>query len=142
MDKLVIAKQASDLHTNYFAQRVLYQYLSDNDIDLHIAKICKKYASQKNAMIDAIRRYFPVEVKYSNPDGGMFLWAILPEGISARAVFDEAIEENIAFVPGDPFYVRAVNANTMRINFSCVDEKTIETGIKKFGEILKRFVCK
>jgi 2-aminoadipate transaminase len=141
MEKLLIAKQASDLHTNYFAQRVLYQYLSDNDIDLHIRRICEKYRSQKNAMVSAIKRYFPEQVRCSNPDGGMFLWAILPEGISARAVFDEAIKDNVAFVPGDPFYVRPINANTMRLNFSCVDEATIETGIKALGRILKNFIA-
>lgn len=141
MEKLLIAKQASDLHTNYFAQRVLFQYLADNDIDTHIVRICEKYRSQKNAMVSAINRYFPEQVKCSNPDGGMFLWAILPQGMSARAVFDEAIKENVAFVPGDPFYVRPIKANTMRLNFSCVDEATIETGIRKLGTILNRYAA-
>jgi 2-aminoadipate transaminase len=139
MEKLLVAKQASDLHTNYFAQRVLYQYLTDNDIDGHIARIREKYRSQKNAMVDAIQRHFPKEVECSNPDGGMFLWAILPKGVIARSVFDEAIKDDVAFVPGDPFYVKPVKANTMRLNFSCVDEATIEMGIRKLGAILKRF---
>lgn len=140
IDKLIIAKQAADLHTNYFAQRTLYQYLSDNPIDEHISHIRQRYASQKQAMINSIREYFPEEIEYSNPDGGMFLWAILPEGIIARRVFDKAIRENVAFVPGDPFYTRNVKANTMRLSFSCVDEATIETGIKKLGTILKSFI--
>jgi 2-aminoadipate transaminase len=140
VDKLLIAKQASDLHTNYFAQRVLYQYLLDNDIDAHIARIRIKYSSQKNAMVRSIKEYFPPEIEYSNPDGGMFLWAILPTGVYARKVFDEAIKHDIAFVPGDPFYVRKTNVNTMRLNFSCVDEETIEKGISKLGMILKQFV--
>jgi 2-aminoadipate transaminase len=142
MEKLLVAKQASDLHTNYFAQRVLYQYLCDNNLDLHIERICGKYRSQKNAMVIAIQRYFPQEVRCSNPDGGMFLWAILPQGISARAVFDESIKANVAFVPGDPFYVRPIKANTMRLNFSCVDEATIEIGIRILGNILKEFIAK
>jgi 2-aminoadipate transaminase len=141
IEKLVIAKQASDLHTNYFAQRVLYQYLLDNDINEHISKIQKKYSDQKDAMIRSIEKHFPVEVTCSNPNGGMFLWAILPENISAREVFDTAIKENVAFVPGDPFYVRKMAVNTMRLNFSSVDENTIEKGISKLGIILKRF-CK
>ena len=70
----------------------------------------------------------------------MFLWAILPTGVYARKVFDEAIKHDIAFVPGDPFYVRKTNVNTMRLNFSCVDEETIEKGISKLGMILKQFV--
>lgn len=139
VEKLLVVKQASDLHTNYFAQRVLYQYLLDNDIEAHIALIRKKYSSQKNAMVRSIKEYFPPEIKYSNPDGGMFLWAILPAGVNAREVFDEAIKRDIAFVPGDPFYVRKKNVNTMRLNFSCVDEKTIEKGISKLGTILREF---
>ncbi|MCE9500384.1 MAG: PLP-dependent aminotransferase family protein, partial [Leptospira sp.] len=129
IDKLLVAKQASDLHTNYFAQRILYQYLEDNDLELHIQKIKKKYSEQKNAMMRSIEKHFPQEVQYSNPDGGMFLWAVLPEWISSRKVFEAAIKQNIAFVPGDPFYVHKSDINTMRLNFSCVDEKTIETGI-------------
>lgn len=136
-EKLVIAKQASDLHTNYFAQRVLYQYLEDNDIDAHIEKIRERYRRQRDAMIGAIGRHFPEEVRCSNPDGGMFLWAILPEGVSALDVFDSAIRRNVAFVPGDPFYVGKTGVNTMRLNFSCVDEATIEVGIERLGGILK-----
>jgi 2-aminoadipate transaminase len=140
VDKLLIAKQASDLHTNYFAQRVLFQYLLDNDIDAHITRIRKKYSSQKNAMVRSIKEHFPQEIQFSNPDGGMFLWAILPKGVHAREVFDEAIKRDIAFVPGDPFYVRKTGVNTMRLNFSCVDEETIEKGISKLGLILKKFI--
>ncbi len=138
-EKLIVAKQASDLHTNYFAQRVLFQYLEDNDIDEHIKKINAKYYSQKEAMIKAIQKYFPEQVKYSNPDGGMFLWGILPDKISALKVFEKAIKQNVAFVPGDPFYVNKRDVNTMRLNFSCVDENIIESGIRRLGNILKEF---
>ncbi len=72
-EKLIIAKQAADLHTNYFAQRVLYQYLIDHNIDDHISNIRQKYFLQKEAMIQSIKNYFPNVIKYSNPDGGMFL---------------------------------------------------------------------
>jgi len=140
MEKLIIAKQASDLHTNYFGQRILFQYLTDNNLDLHITKIRAKYSKQKDAMVAAISKYFPKEIRYSDPDGGMFLWAILPEGISSRAVFDLAIEKKVAFVPGDPFYVNRTNANTMRLNFSCVDEETIEIGIRRLGKIISDFI--
>ncbi|MDI6401257.1 PLP-dependent aminotransferase family protein [Balneolaceae bacterium ANBcel3] len=140
-DKLLIAKQASDLHTNYYAQCVLYQYLCDNNMDEHISAIREKYFNQKEAMIRSIQKHFPEEVQYSNPDGGMFLWAILPEGISAHKVFHEAIKHHVAFVPGDPFYVDKKDINTMRLNFSCVDEPTIEKGISTLGKILKKYVA-
>lgn len=138
-EKIIIAKQAADLHTNYFAQRILYQYLLDNDIDTHIEKIRRKYFLQKEAMIGAIKDYFPPEVLYSNPDGGMFLWAILPLELSSMKVFEESVKENVIFVPGDPFYTKKTAVNTMRLNFSCVEESTIEVGIKKLGTIIKSF---
>ncbi|MFP4444548.1 MAG: aminotransferase class I/II-fold pyridoxal phosphate-dependent enzyme [Spirochaetia bacterium] len=137
IEKLLIAKQASDLHTNYFGQRILYQYLTDNDVDEHISLIKEKYLSQKEAMIRAIRKHFPPGVKHSNPDGGMFLWVILPQEISARGLFDRAITQDVAFVPGDPFYINPENINTLRLNFSCVNEGMIEKGIKILGNLIK-----
>jgi 2-aminoadipate transaminase len=139
-EKVVIAKQAADLHTNYFAQRVLYQYILDNNIDTHIQKIREKYHAQKAAMIEAIKKYFPAQIQFSNPDGGMFLWAILPSGIRARDVFEKSAKENVVFVPGDPFYTKSVNVNTMRLNFSCVDEEAIDIGVRKLGLILHSYL--
>ncbi len=140
IEKLLIAKQASDLHTNYFAQRVLHQYLMDNDIDAHVKKINERYARQKQAMIGAMKKYFPGGIKHSDPEGGMFLWVILPEHLSAKVLFDKAIKENVAFVPGDPFYIGKANVNTLRLNFSCVDEEKIEEGIKRLGKIIGKMI--
>ena len=140
MDKLIIAKQASDLHTNYFGQRIILQYLTDYDIDEHIEKIKEAYGRQRDSMVSAIEKYFPEETRYTKPEGGMFLWITLPEGLSAVEVFRKAIEKKVAFVPGDPFYVNRSNVNTLRLNYSSVDEETIETGIKRLGEVLKAMV--
>jgi 2-aminoadipate transaminase len=137
MDKLVIAKQATDLHTNYFGQRIVQRYLADNDIDAHIETIRQAYGSQRDAMVAAIRTHFPPSVKFSEPEGGMFLWVELPEGVSALKVFEKAIAEKVAFVPGDPFYVGRTDVSTMRLNFSCVDEATIEKGIGILGTVIK-----
>lgn len=133
MQKLIIAKQASDLHTDYLSQRILHQYLLDNDIDQHIAKITRVYGRQRQAMVEAIDTYFPSAIRYTKPDGGMFLWVTLPEGVSSMALFDTAIREKVAFVPGNPFYIRPHDTNTLRLNFSCVDEATIEIGIKRLA---------
>jgi 2-aminoadipate transaminase len=140
MDKLVIAKQATDLHTNYFGQRIVHRYLADNDIDAHIAKIRQAYGSQRDAMVKAIRAHFPPSVKFSEPEGGMFLWVELPGGVSALEVFEKAIAEKVAFVPGDPFYVGRTDVSTMRLNFSCVDAATIEKGIAILGKVLETVV--
>jgi len=140
MDKLVIAKQAADLHTNYLGQRIVLQYLKDNDLDLHIALIRKAYGSQREAMVAAIKQHFPAETRYTLPEGGMFLWITLPEGLSALTVFERAIQQKVAFVPGDPFYVNKKNVNTLRLNFSSVDEETIRTGIGRLGTVLKHLI--
>ena len=140
MEKLVIAKQASDLHTNYFGQRIIHQYLKDNDIDEHINKIRQAYGRQRDAMVTAIQDYFPAETSFTHPEGGMFLWITLPERLSAMEVFREAVKEKVAFVPGDPFYVNRSNVNTLRLNYSSVDEDTIRTGIQRLGSVLKAMI--
>jgi 2-aminoadipate transaminase len=137
MEKLIVAKQAADLHTNYFAQRVLLQYVQDHDIDEHIGRIRAVYASQKDTMTAAIAREFPTGIRCSDPEGGMFLWAVLPDDTPTREIFDAAIKRNVAFVPGDPFYVDGRRANTMRLNFSSVDTTVIDEGIARLGAILR-----
>jgi 2-aminoadipate transaminase len=137
MQKLIVAKQASDLHTNYFGQRIIMQYLKDNDINEHIAKIRQAYGRQRDAMVSAIREFFPKETQYTQPEGGMFLWITLPQRVSAMAVFNEAVKRKVAFVPGDPFYINKKEVNTLRLNFSSVEEDTIRKGIKRLGEVLK-----
>lgn len=134
IDKMVIAKQAADLHTNSFSQYVLYQYLISNDPSMHIAKIVKQYSAQKQAMVEAISRHFPESVKYTNPDGGMFLWATLPNNISSMELFEMALKDGVCIIPGHPFYIGKNDVSTMRLNFSCMDEATIEEGIKRLGK--------
>jgi 2-aminoadipate transaminase len=140
MDKLIIAKQAADLHSSPFTQCILYQYWKDNDIDAHIRKITNVYGKQRMAMINSIHRHFPQEVEYTRPEGGMFLWAALSGNLSSRDLLDIAMKDKVIFVPGDPFYVNRSIAPTMRLNFSCVDEETIELGIGKLGSAIKQLI--
>jgi len=143
MDRLITAKQASDLHTNYFVQRIIYQYLMDNNCDLHIAKICEVYGRQKNTMIESIKKYFPKNVTYTVPEGGMFLWITLPKGISSMDLFDLAIKQDVAFVPGNPFYTDGKQSyNTLRLNFSCSDVFAIEEGIRRLGRAIHDLISK
>ena len=132
-----VAKEAGDLHTNIFAQYLLWDYLTNNDLDVHIAKIKALYQKQAHAMMDAMGRYFPSAVKYTKPHGGMFLWVTLPEGVSAMSLFPKALEKRVAFVPGDPFYIGIENANTMRLNYTNADCETIAEGIRRLGDLLK-----
>lgn len=136
MEKLVTVKQAADLHTNYFSQRVLFQYLQDNDLDAHIRRITQAYKQQRDCMVENLRRYFPADVQITEPEGGMFLWMTLPEGISAMDLFERASARNVAFVPGNPFYVDADSVNTLRLNYTNSDNKEIESGIHRLAEAL------
>ncbi len=133
-----IAKEASDLHTNIFSQYLLWDYLTNNDLDTHIAKIKALYQKQAQAMTNAMDAYFPDTVKYTTPHGGMFLWVTLPEGVSAMKLFPKALERKVAFVPGDPFYIDIENANTMRLNYTNADCETIDEGIRRLGGLLKQ----
>ena len=140
MEKLNIAKQASDLHSNYFTQRLLFQYLQDNYLSDHIKKIRNLYGKQCKAMIDALREFFPKGIEFTMPEGGMFLWVTLPDNLSAMRLFEIAILKKVAFVPGNPFYVNRPDANTLRLNFSCVDEATIRIGIQRLGEAVQELI--
>lgn len=142
MEKLILAKQASDLHSNYFTQRVIYQYLMDNNVDKHIEKIRKMYRSQRNVMVEMIEEYFPESVNYTKPEGGMFLWVTLPEGLSSMELFDIAIRENVAFVPGNAFFADGSGDNTLRLNFSNSSADKIDEGIKRLGKAIKKLMNK
>ncbi|MEF2230800.1 MAG: PLP-dependent aminotransferase family protein [Pseudodesulfovibrio sp.] len=132
-DKLVIAKQAADLHTSTVAQAILRRYLETNDIEAHVALIRERYGRQRDCMVEMVRTYFPESVTITEPEGGMFLWATLPEGTSSMDLFDQAIRQKVAFVPGRPFYVDGSGENTLRLNFSNSDPARIEEGIRRLG---------
>lgn len=137
-EKLLIAKQAADLHTCHFTQYIIYQYLMKNDIDSHVAKVIQTYGQQCHTMLESIDTCFPADVKSTRPEGGMFLWVTLPANLSAMDLFNLAVKEKVVFVPGDPFYVNKKGVNTLRLNFSCVDGDTIQIGIKRLGEAISR----
>ncbi|MGP8080307.1 MAG: PLP-dependent aminotransferase family protein [Dehalococcoidales bacterium] len=142
MEKLIVAKQAADLHTTHFTQCILWQYMKDNDLDAHIRKIKECYGRQMKTMLHSIEKYFPDNVAHTTPEGGMFLWVTLPENTSSRDLLDLALKDKVIFVPGDPFYVNRRNTNTLRLNFSCTDEETIEIGIINLGKAMKQLLAK
>jgi len=91
-------------------------------------------------MLNSIQKYFPPSVTYTKPDGGMFLWAELPQNVTSLELFDLAVKDNVIFVPGDPFYVKKTRTRTLRLNFSYVDEGTIEIGIRKLGNAIRNLL--
>lgn len=142
MQKLITAKQATDLHTSHFTQSIVWQYLQDNDADAHIRMIREVYGRQCRAMQDGMRKYFPAEIHHTQPEGGMFLWIELPRHIAAMDLFELAVKDKVVFVPGDPFYVRGDRHNTLRLNFSCTDAPTTDVGIARLGRAIRTLMEK
>ena len=140
MEKIIVAKQASDLHSSSLSQRIVFRYLIDHDIDEHILKIREAYKRQRDLMVTMIEKCFPEEIKFTRPEGGMFLWITLPESLSSLHLFDLAKKENVAFVPGGAFYIDGGGDNTLRLNFSNSDEEKIEEGIKRLARVIKNLL--
>lgn len=138
-EKLLIAKQAADLHTSSFAQKIMAEFLSDNNLDEHIAKITEAYGNQCRAMQSSLGRHFPKSIGFTKPEGGMFLWGRLPEGMDSMELFQTAVQEKVVFVPGNPFYTGNGPTSTFRFSFSCVDTATIEEGVKRMAKALEPF---
>jgi 2-aminoadipate transaminase len=135
--KLVQAKQAADLHTPSFTQRMVYEAVKDGFLEQHIPEIRSLYASQCRAMLEAMARHFPDTVKWNRPEGGMFIWVKLPPGLDSSVLLEKAIAQNVAFVPGAPFFANEPQANTLRLSFVTVPPEKIEEGIGRLGKLLK-----
>jgi 2-aminoadipate transaminase len=111
--------------------------LQDNDLDEHLTGIKAAYKAQRDLMLEVIEECFPPEAGVTRPEGGMFLWVTLPEGVSSMALFEQAAQLNVAFVPGHPFYVDGGGGSTLRLNFSNSNEAKIETGIRRLADAMK-----
>jgi len=133
-------KQGADLHTNTFAQYVVYEYIKAGNLDRHIEEIKASYSERRGVMIEALKEHFPEDVRWYEPEGGLFLWAELPKGISATDLLPVAVEQKVAYVPGKPFYPHGDKDNTLRLNFSNAKPDEIREGIKRLGKVLRENV--
>ena len=139
-DKLLAYKATMDLHTNMFCQMVLFQYLQDNDLDEHIARTSLLYKQKVEFMLSCIDKYFPEGVSVTRPQGGMFMWVTLPDGIKGVDVQNAALKKGVAVTAGDPFYEFERDVPTIRLNFSNGSDEYIEKGIRILGEVIKEFM--
>ncbi|MES2070601.1 MAG: PLP-dependent aminotransferase family protein [Pseudomonadota bacterium] len=135
--KLEQAKQAADLHTSQLTQMVVYEMIKDGFLEQHIPTIRDLYSKQCAAMLAALDKYFPQGVSWTRPEGGMFIWVTLPAHIDAKQLLAEAIAQNVAFVPGGPFYANEAETNTLRLSFVTVPQEKINEGIEKLGKLIK-----
>lgn len=139
MAKLDLVKGATDLSTPGTTQRECAMYMENYDFEGHIRENCELYAKRRDAMCEAIKKYFPENVKCTYPHGGLFLWVELPEDMDARKLFAACIANNVAYVPGDSFFPASKKKNFFRLNFSYNDEAVVEEGIKRLGEAIKSY---
>lgn len=134
-----VVKQAADLHSNFLCQKILHQYLTTHDPDDHIRHITRVYGRKCRLMCDLPDDRLP-QLTRTTPEGGMFLMAILPPGISSRRVFDEGVKQKVAVLPGMPFYVDGGREDTIQLNFSNPDDEMIKIGISRLAGVIKGLV--
>ena len=136
--KLVQAKQGADLHTSTFDQMMAYEVVSDGFLDEHVKEIKETYRQRRDAMLTAMDQRFPDGTTWTRPQGGLFLWVRLPEGIDCEELIKEAIEQKVAFVPGTAFYADGSGHDSLRLTFATCPSDMIDEGIKRLGKAIVR----
>lgn len=138
ISKLAEIKQATDLHTAMVSQMAVYEAVRDGFLEQHLPVVRELYRQQCHFMLDAMAEHFPPSVRWTRPEGGMFIWVTLPEGMDASVLLADAIAQKVAFVPGAPFYAGdTAPANTLRLSFVTVPEDRIRRGIAILGTLIR-----
>lgn len=138
--KMVIAKQSMDLCTSTLTQLLGYHYIKDGYLEKQLPKIIDMYRKKRDLMLAAMEKYFPKKCRWTKPRGGMFIWVECPEEVSTVEMFEEAVNNKVAYIQGRAFYVNGGGQNTMRLNFTNARDEQIEEGIKRLGEVIKKRV--
>ena len=137
VSKIVVAKQVEDVHTNMFFQMVCAKYMSEYDLEAHIAKIRKLYSHKAGLMVSALEKYMPSDVKFTRPDGGIFLWCSLPEGYDLGEFIKRCSEKNVFVVPGTAFLPdESESTRSFRLNYSMPSDEEITRGIKLLADVI------
>lgn len=140
IQELVTMKQATDLCTSTTTQWIATDWLANNDLSEHLDDLHNYYRENRDAMLDEMEKSFPRsdDLTWTEPNGGLFIWVTLPEGMDAVTIFQKALEENVAFVPGHHFYVDDSGRNTMRLSYSLLSTEEIREGIKRLGAVIEK----
>lgn len=136
IQRLVLMKQAADLHSPTLNQ-IATEQVARAIFDDHTANLRRVYGARRDAMLAALERHMPEGVRWTKPEGGMFVWLTLPEGVDGADLLAQSLKsERVAFVPGRAFFADGSNGNTLRLSFSCADEAMIEEGMKRLGRLI------
>jgi 2-aminoadipate transaminase len=136
MQRLVHAKQGADLQTSLFVQMVAYEVARGGFLDHHVRELRVIYRARRDAMLMALRHYFPPEASWTEPQGGLFVWVTLPPPLDVTAVLQEALAADVAFAPGTAFFAQGGGQHMMRLNFTGMGPDWIEEGIRRLGGVL------
>jgi 2-aminoadipate transaminase len=137
IDKVVMAKQTADCCTSAFVQKILARYIEKGFLDNNIKKTIELYRTRRDHMLNLFRELFPPGIRWTEPQGGLFLFITLPPGLDAGSILRKAVEKNVAFVEGVTFFCNDSGHNTMRINFSYSTFKEIELGVERLADVIK-----
>ena len=140
IDKIVMAKQATDLCTAPFVQKIAAKYIDKGYFDENLKKIIDSYRIKRDSMLEAFRKYMPEGVSWTEPEGGLFLFLTLPEGMKSEDLFKIAIEQKVAFVLGHVFHCDGSGQNTMRLNFSLMSEEKNDEGVKRLADAVRQLM--
>jgi 2-aminoadipate transaminase len=139
IQKYIIVKQGADLQCSSISQRETALFMKQYDLNEHIEKIKVVYKRRRDVMLKAIENYFPKDVRYTRPKGGLFTWVDLRKDLDASKILEEALKEKVAFVPGGSFFANGGNKNHFRLNYSSLSEELIVEGMNRLGKVLQRY---
>lgn len=136
LKKYVLIKQGADLQCNTLCQISSAKFMEQYKLDDHIAKIIEVYRVRRDLMIDSMKKYFPKDVKFTFPEGGLFTWVELREDLDSSKIMEDALKEKVAYVPGISFFPNGGKKNFFRLNYSNMTNEKIIEGIKRLGKVL------
>jgi 2-aminoadipate transaminase len=136
MEKVVLGKQAADLCTSTLAQYFVGEYFGEGRWRAYVDEVASVYRSRRDAMLEALERFFPPQSSWSAPAGGLFVWATMPDYIDTTDLLAKALRENVAFVPGEAAFVDGRGSSSMRLNFSAQSEEEIREGVRRIGRVV------
>lgn len=142
MKKLAVGKQTADLHGCSLTQVMIDEFLRRGLLPAHLERLRAVYKKKRDLMLQLLDAHFPAEVSWTKPDGGLFIWMILPNELSSMELLQKALQEKIAFIPGGSFFARGGGSCTLRLNFSNANEEQMEKGLARLGKITKDFISK
>ena len=140
LNKYITIKQGADLQASTISQREVSKFIDMYDLDAHVEKIKAVYKVRRDLMLNTMKETFPAEAKFTYPEGGLFTWVELPEGMDAKEIMVKCLEQNVAYVPGGSFFPNGGKENTFRLNYSNMPDEKIVDGIARLGKVLKSFM--